>query len=162
MNYVYLLIGSNKGNRLSFLEEARKKIAQQIGLVLKCSSLYETEPWGFEDECLFLNQCLMVKTSLEPYEILECIRNIELQSGRERKSGVYENRNLDIDIIFYDDKIINKENLKIPHPLLHERKFTLVPLAEINPDLIHPVFHQTISELLSKCADNKMVVLYKV
>jgi 2-amino-4-hydroxy-6-hydroxymethyldihydropteridine diphosphokinase len=164
MNHVYLLIGGNKGNRIKCLEETRNKIALQIGLILKNSSVYETEPWGFEDECFFLNQCLLVETLLSPHDVLKSIKKIEAHFDKKtrRNSGLFESRNMDIDILFYNDLILNDKDLKIPHPLLAERKFVLTPLAEIKPDLIHPVIHKTVRELLAQCPDNKMVVLYEL
>lgn len=160
MNRVYLLIGSNKGDRMKYLEEARNKIIQKIGLILKSSSVYETEPWGFDHECQFLNQCLMVETSLSPHDVLILLKKIEKHFRRKENPGVYESRNMDIDILFYNDIIFNEKDLKIPHPLLHQRKFALAPIVEVEPDLIHPVLKKTVRELFLKCPDKKRVVLY--
>ncbi len=136
-------------------------ITGQIGIILRKSSIYETEPWGFDHEDQFLNQCLMVETSQSPHGVLKSLQKIEKHFKRVRNPGLYESRNMDIDILFYDDIILDEENLKIPHPLLHERKFALILLVEVDPDLIHPVFSKTVSELLLQCSDNKMVVLYR-
>ncbi|KPK79819.1 MAG: hypothetical protein AMS27_17660 [Bacteroides sp. SM23_62_1] len=162
MHTVYLLIGGNKGDRIKFLEEAREIIIRQIGHIYKYSSVYETEPWGFNHENRFLNQCLIVKTLLSPHDVLKSIKEIEAHFDRMRNTDVYESRNMDIDILFFNDLILNDEDLKIPHPLLYERKFVLVPLVEVEPDLIHPVIHKTVSELLLQCSDNKIVVPYHV
>jgi len=143
------------------MEEAREMITGQIGIILRKSSIYETEPWGFDHEDQFLNQCLMVETSQSPHGVLKSLQKIEKHFKRVRNPGLYESRNMDIDILFYDDIILDEENLKIPHPLLHERKFALILLVEVDPDLIHPVFSKTVSELLLQCSDNKMVVLYR-
>jgi 2-amino-4-hydroxy-6-hydroxymethyldihydropteridine diphosphokinase len=161
MNTVYLLIGGNRGNRIKFMEEAREMITGQIGSILRKSYIYETEPWGFDHQDRFLNQCLMVKTHQSPHDVLKSLQKIEKHFKRMRHPGLYESRNMDIDILFYNDMILIEENLKIPHPLLHKRKFALIPLVEVNPDFIHPVFSITVSELLKQCNDNKRVVLYR-
>ncbi len=162
MNHVYLLIGSNKGDRKNYLEEAGKKIIQQIGLIHKRSPVYETEPWGFDHESFFLNQCVLVLTSLSPYNVLRSLKKIEKQFGRRDNPGVYKSREMDIDILFYNDIILRENDLIIPHPLVHERMFTLVPLADIDPGLIHPVFKKTVGELLLQCPDKKRVMLFPV
>ena len=136
-------------------------ITGQIGNILRKSSIYKTEPWGFDHKDHFLNQCLMVETHQLPHDVLKSLQKIEKHFKRMRHPGLYESRNMDIDILFYNDMILNEENLKIPHPLLHERKFALIPLVEVDPDFIHPVFNKTVSELLKQCADNKRVVLYR-
>jgi len=162
VNHVYLLIGSNKGDRKNYLEEAGKKIIQQIGLIHKRSPVYETEPWGFDHESFFLNQCVLVLTSLSPYNVLRSLKKIEKQFGRRDNPGVYKSREMDIDILFYNDIILRENDLIIPHPLVHERMFTLVPLADIDPGLIHPVFKKTVGELLLQCPDKKRVMLFPV
>ncbi|KPK88223.1 MAG: hypothetical protein AMS27_00265 [Bacteroides sp. SM23_62_1] len=162
MASVYLLIGGNLGNRIKLLEEAREMIARSTGTITRISSIYETEPWGFIHKRYFLNQCLKVKTSLPPYDILKSIKNIEVHFDRRKNSGTYKSRRMDIDILFYDNIILHEEDLQIPHPLLQERRFVLVPLVEIQPDFIHPVLNKSVRELLSQCSDNKIVKLYEV
>jgi 2-amino-4-hydroxy-6-hydroxymethyldihydropteridine diphosphokinase len=157
MKIVFLGIGTNLGNRKSNLEQAVARIEEYIGPVLISSSIYETEPWGFQAKDKFLNQVLEVETELSPSGLLGRILMIESLSGRTRSQKQYTSRLIDIDILFYEDMIFNEESLKIPHPLLHERKFVLVPLCEIAPDLIHPVLKKSAVELLGMCEDNSKV-----
>ncbi len=154
MNQVYLLIGGNLGDRFELLKSAGKGIEKQIGDIVKESSIYETTAWGFESENDFLNQVLLVKTDLKPKQILEQCQLIEKLLGRVRQSGHYASRTMDIDILFYNDEIINEPDLTIPHPHLHKRRFTLEPLNEISPEFIHPRFKQTVRQLLSDCNDD--------
>lgn len=148
MAEVYFSIGSNQGDRLYSLVKATKLIDNLIGKVMQCSSVIESEPWGFNAETTFYNMVLLVDTKFTPHQILTIILGIEASLGRIRHGKAYTNRNIDIDILFYNEERINDDNLVIPHPLMHKRKFVLQPLAEIAPDLIHPVFHASISELL--------------
>ncbi len=161
---VILLLGSNRGDREKNLLAACAGIQQVIGQVLRISSVYETEPWGFEDNISFYNQALEVETSLSPSEILDGINDIEKNLGRMREvascgpdcgcaSGSYAPRTIDIDILFYGSRIIFTEELMIPHPRLHERRFTLVPLDEIASAFVHPVYKKVVSVLLSECTD---------
>ncbi|MGE5518787.1 MAG: 2-amino-4-hydroxy-6-hydroxymethyldihydropteridine diphosphokinase [Candidatus Dadabacteria bacterium] len=151
-NEAFLLIGGNMGDRLHYLREAIQKIKNSIGEITKTSSVYETAAWGIEDQAKFLNQVLVVHTSLSPKELLESILTIEEQMGRKREVK-YGPRIIDIDILFYDDEVTRSEGLTIPHPEIPNRKFVLVPLAEINPGFIHPVINKTVLELLSLCTD---------
>jgi 2-amino-4-hydroxy-6-hydroxymethyldihydropteridine diphosphokinase len=160
MSNVYLLIGGNRGDRINYLERAIDEIKHNIGKIIRSSSVYETEPYGFRDECLFLNQCLLVKTSLFPCDILSKTKQIEKSLGRNRKSGKYESRTMDIDILFYDDLVINEIGLIIPHPEFHNRNFALIPMSEINPGFVHPLFGKTIRDLLKKSPDQHKVVKY--
>ena len=160
MSDVYLLIGGNRGDRIDYLRKAVDKIKLDIGKVSRSSSVYETEPYGFSDECLFLNQCLFVKTSLFPLNILRISKQIESSMGRIRKSAKYESRTIDIDILFYDDLIMNEIGLIIPHPEFHKRNFAMIPMSEINPGFVHPVFGRTVSNLLKKSPDTHKVVKY--
>jgi 2-amino-4-hydroxy-6-hydroxymethyldihydropteridine diphosphokinase len=157
-NYmVYLLLGSNLGNREYFINEAIRLIREKIGNLVSKSSVYETEPWGFTGKQYFLNQATGVVTSLSPRELLAVTTGIEHELGRTRRGKKYQNRTIDIDILFYEDRIIDSEDLKIPHPLLQERKFVLVAMAEIAGDFIHPVLHKSIRLLLDECKDTKAV-----
>jgi 2-amino-4-hydroxy-6-hydroxymethyldihydropteridine diphosphokinase len=157
MNKVTLLAGGNLGERKDNLEAAIKFICKEIGGILKLSSIYETEPWGFEHEQNFLNQAVEVETEFAPEKILEKIHEFENNLGKKKRTGEYLARTIDIDILFFNDEIINQPDLIIPHPRLHERKFVLEPLAEIIPDFIHPVFNEKISKLNNKCLDDKWV-----
>jgi 2-amino-4-hydroxy-6-hydroxymethyldihydropteridine diphosphokinase len=152
-NQVYLLIGGNLGNRMKLLKEARIGIEKQIGKILKESSIYETAAWGFESENDFLNQVLVVETELNPLQVLEECQRIENQLGRVRASNHYASRTMDIDILFYNDEIIQNERLTIPHPKLHLRRFTLEPLAEVSPEYIHPVLKMSIKKILDESTD---------
>ena len=143
---IYLSLGTNLGNREMNLETARQELSLQVN-ILDCSSIYQTEPWGYLDQPEFLNQVLAVETSLSPRELLEYVKEIEQNIGR-KPSVRYGPRIVDIDILFYGNRIIQEEDLVIPHPRLKDRAFVLVPLAEINPDLIYPGIDLSISDLL--------------
>lgn len=158
MNKVYLLIGGNLNDRFKLLEIANKKISEKIGPVLKVSSVYETAPWGFEAEQNFLNQVLVVSTELSPRVLLSKCLDIESEMGRVRVPGQYASRTMDVDILFFNGEIINEKDLIIPHERLHQRKFTLEPLVELDPDFVHPVFKKSLTKLLLECEDNSEVV----
>ena len=161
MKIVFLGIGSNLGNRENNLEQAVARIEEHIGQVLKSSSIYITEPWGFKAEEEFLNIVVKIGTKLTPSGILGRILMIESLLGRVRDRKKYSSRLIDIDILLYEDKIVEEEILKIPHPLLHKRKFVLVPLCEIEPELIHPVLKKSLADLLASCEDKSEVKKYK-
>jgi 2-amino-4-hydroxy-6-hydroxymethyldihydropteridine diphosphokinase len=153
-NKVYLLLGSNMGARLQLLETAIKNINQRIGEVVEKSSIYETAAWGKTDQPGFLNIAIAVNTLLSPLEVLTKALDIESQLGRirEEKWGA---RLIDIDIIFYGNDIVNiPDQLQIPHPEMHKRKFVLEPLVEIAPDLQHPILNKSLSELLLELSDH--------
>ena len=152
MEGIFLLLGTNLGNRKENLENAFQSIAQHIGPVEVISSLYETEAWGETEQPMFLNQVLKVKTDLSPEELLHHTQTIEQQMGRVRLRKWGE-RIIDIDILYYHDQIIHTQNLKIPHPGIPHRRFTLVPLCEIVPEAVHPELHKTQQELLNECTD---------
>lgn len=158
---LYLLLGSNLGDRKKQMDEALDLIPEMIGQVTKRSSFYETEPWGFSSEEFFLNIAMQTLTSLSPEEVMRKIDEIEKRFGRERADSGYSSRTMDIDILFYDDLVLDQNILKIPHPMLKDRRFVLVPLNEIAHELIHPVFRKTIGELLQDCTDTKEVRKYK-
>ena len=149
LQMVYLLLGSNLGNRKEILDKAIKLLSQKVGVVILQSKDYETSPWGVTDQPDFLNLVVSIQTRLKPLQILEITQSIENQLGRIRKEK-WGARLIDIDILFYGNEIIDEPNLKIPHPLLQERDFTLSPLAEIAPDFVHPVLGKTILELREK------------
>ncbi|MCU0423735.1 MAG: 2-amino-4-hydroxy-6-hydroxymethyldihydropteridine diphosphokinase [Bacteroidia bacterium] len=153
---VYLLTGSNIGDSILRLKEAIKHIERNIGEVIQVSSLYKTAPWGNTNQQDFINQVILVSTLHNPEKLLEEILVIEKIMGRVRTQK-WAPREIDIDILFYDQLIYQTEQLQIPHPLLHQRLFTLLPLHEIAPELIHPVFNQTIEALLNACEDEGKV-----
>jgi 2-amino-4-hydroxy-6-hydroxymethyldihydropteridine diphosphokinase len=161
MKIVFLGIGTNLGSRESNLEQAVARIEEYIGPVINSSSIYETEPWGFEAKDEFLNIVVKVETDQTPSGTLEKILMIESLMGRVRGQKRYSSRLIDIDILLFEDLIIDKKNLKIPHPLLHQRKFVLVPLCELALEMIHPVLKKSIAELLEICVDRSEVKMYK-
>jgi 2-amino-4-hydroxy-6-hydroxymethyldihydropteridine diphosphokinase len=158
MNKVYLGLGTNLGDRKRNLREAIEKIEEQIGKVLNSSSVYETVPWGFEAESDFLNMVVEVETGLSPSELLKKIFEIESKLGRERTQDRYSSRVIDIDILLYDDLVVEEKGLKIPHRLMHERRFVLAPLCEIAPGLVHPMLKKSISALLDECRDRTKIL----
>jgi len=159
---VYLLLGSNSGDRVLEIVNAIQRIRKGIGEIKQGSSIYETEPWGFQAEVYFLNQVICVQTILSPEELMEEILNIETETGRIRKNNGYHSRTIDIDILFYSNDVINTESIKIPHPLLHLRRFVLEPLKEIAPDYIHPVIHKSILDIYNECGDNLIVKKHSI
>ena len=150
MPVAFLGLGSNLGHKQENLFLAIRALEQKVGLLLKCSSFIETAPWGFSSENTFLNAVANFRTALSPEQLLQVTQQIEYDLGRRDKSlnGNYEDRLIDIDLLFYDDVVLETPRLTLPHPLLHERLFVLRPLDEIAPDLLHPVLHKTIHRLL--------------
>jgi 2-amino-4-hydroxy-6-hydroxymethyldihydropteridine diphosphokinase len=149
---VVLLLGSNMGDSIVCLNTAIHYIENRISPIIMTSSLYKTAAWGKTNQADFYNQVVAIKSSFTPDEILTITLDIEKQMGRERIEKWAE-RVIDIDILFYGDDIIDNPNLKVPHPYLHVRRFTLVPLQEILPQFIHPIFNKTIDKLLDNCSD---------
>ena len=147
MPLAYLSLGSNLGNREENLWEAIKLLARSTGEIIQKSAVYEYKPWGFDSENLFLNMAVGLKSNLEPFDLLRAIKEIETRMGREPATDGYCDRPVDIDIIFYDDLILETDGLIIPHPLMHKRKFVLEPLAEIAPDKEHMHIGKTVKEL---------------
>ncbi len=158
---VFLLFGSNRGNRLGNILKALDRISRRAGPVLKRSSVYETDPWGFEDPIRFLNMVVEIDSSLNPSSLLGLIKETEVGMGRVRKGHSYRPRSIDVDILLYNNLIIDSEALTIPHPHLPARRFALVPLVEIAPGLVHPVLRKTMSTLLKQCTDGAKVDMYK-
>lgn len=154
---IVILLGSNIGDRKLALEEAKSMIDRRIGKLLVISSIFESEPWGFKHKNYFLNQVILVDTSLPPNDLLNELLIIEKMLGRKREKSGYSARIIDLDILFYNDLIISEDSLKIPHPRLHERRFTLLPLSEILPEYIHPVLEKPINTLLNECEDSLIV-----
>jgi len=172
MSTVYLLLGGNTGNRLWFIEQAYTMLALRVGHVRNYSMLYETKPWGFSssDTNNFINKIVVLETRLSPLKLLNEIKKIEVDLGRcNQKQHLsinqsdlfeltqkreYEDRNMDIDILLYNDWIVCEPNLIIPHLQLHKRRFALTPLCEVAPNVIHPLFNKSVACLLAECDDN--------
>lgn len=154
---VFLGLGTNLGDRENNLLMAVNMIREEIGMEIDCSSVYETEPWGFLSDNPFLNMVVRVTTSLKPQEVLEKTLMIEARLGRRRGVRRYVSRTMDIDILLYGTDVINNENLEIPHPGIAVRRFVLEPLRELAPEMMHPVLKVTFSELLMKCRDKRAV-----
>jgi len=155
MSVIYLSTGSNLGDRKANLEKARQLVEELVGRVTAASTILETAPWGFKSRNSFMNQALEVETELEPYEVLRVTQQIERTLGRTTKSDRtgYKDRVIDIDIIMYDDMVMESPQLTIPHPLMSRRRFVLEPLKEIAPGLVHPQTGRSISQMLSDIED---------
>lgn len=160
MPFVYLILGGNRGNRTKIIAEAIDLVTSHIGRKKAISGLYESESWGFKSEP-FVNQIVKIETLLSPNDVLKYSQQIENQLGRIRKSAGYEARTIDIDLLYYDSLVLNSAYITIPHPRIAERRFVLVPLAEIAPDLIDPVTGLTVSQMLEQCPDTLMVTRLK-
>jgi len=158
MNFAYLLVGSNLGDRFINLSIARSSIENKIGRIVKSSSIYQTAAWGITEQPDFLNQVILFETKFSAKEILGLILSIENKMGRIR-SQKNASRIIDIDILFFNDEIISQSGLTIPHPEIQNRKFALIPLNEIASELIHPVFKLSIKSLLSTSPDQLEVKL---
>jgi len=160
MEGIFLLLGSNLGNRSEVLEKTIRTLESSGIQVEKKSSVYETAAWGKTDQQAFLNQVLQIETHLEARQLLDLILDIELELGRIRKVKWGE-RLIDIDILYYHDTICKENDLQIPHPGIPHRRFTLVPLVEISPSFIHPEHEKSQNELLANCEDNLEVSVFK-
>ena len=148
MAIAYLGLGTNVGNKRRNMITAAALLAERVGDILALSGFYETEPWGFESENFFLNAAVKLKTSFSPLEVLQITQQIEKELGRTEKSnGVYPDRIIDIDILLHEDEVLQIPELTLPHPLMHERKFVMDPLAEIAPFVVHPVLKERIIDL---------------
>lgn len=168
------MLGSNRGDRAQLISEALKMLERSAGPILRKSAVYESEPWGFEDPTPFLNQVAEIETGLSPADLLDKLLTIEVQLGRIRPfdgcgcgvparpepgmaSGgeipAYAARTIDLDILFYGQQLIFTDSLMVPHPRLHERRFTLLPMCEIAPDFMHPLLKKSVSALLNDCRD---------
>jgi 2-amino-4-hydroxy-6-hydroxymethyldihydropteridine diphosphokinase len=154
---VILSLGSNVGDKLQHLHDAKKQLAENGCKIIKQSSTYETEAWGNQNQDAFYNEVIEVETAMSAEWLIRLILYTEKSLGRIRNEK-WAPRTIDIDILFFNDEIIHQENLRIPHPHLHERRFVLIPLNEILPSLIHPVFKKTISQLLNELKDSLRVV----
>jgi 2-amino-4-hydroxy-6-hydroxymethyldihydropteridine diphosphokinase len=146
---IYLALGSNLGDRLANLKEAISALTPQMEVKAK-SSVYETPPWGYEDQPKFLNQVIKAKTYLDPEPLLKHLKRLEVALGR-KESFANGPRLIDMDILFYDDLVLNSPVLVVPHPRLHERGFVLLPLMDIAPELVHPITHKTVRDMAAGC-----------
>ena len=162
MAIVYLSLGSNKGDRIGYVQQAASLLGTDENIsIVRTSAFYETEPWNMNTQTWFVNAIIEAKTKYSPKELLEVCQRIEKQLGREHK-GVndYQDRTIDIDILFYNKDVINEENLTIPHKYVHLRAFNLVPMMELNADFVHPVLNKTIAEMHNDLESPEMVFLY--
>ncbi len=155
-----LSLGSNVGDRLNYLTLSRTAIYKYIGSIQLSSSIYETEPWGVDNQDSYLNQVVAVQTDQKPNELLKNIHLIERELGRIRREH-YGPRTIDIDILYYGERIIDIENLKIPHPHIQKRRFILVPLSEILPQMQNPLLKITNQELLDMVKDEGKVTKWQ-
>ena len=160
MATAYLSLGSNVSNRLRYLKGAIRKIKESHEIaVRKVSSVYETQPVGYENQGWFLNLVLEAETTFDPFPLLERLLAIEGQMGRKREEK-WGPRKIDIDILLYDNRIVNSYRLTIPHPRMHQRRFVLIPLTQIAPKLLHPLLKKSLEELLESCEDKSIIKLY--
>jgi 2-amino-4-hydroxy-6-hydroxymethyldihydropteridine diphosphokinase len=155
-----LLLGSNKGDRMRYLLLSHHFLANNVGVIINKSKIYETEPWGKSNQPRYLNQAIEIKTDKTPFQLLRSLQKIEKLLGRRNK-GNYAARTIDIDILFYNQVILKAKNLIIPHPRLHLRNFTLQPLMDLNTSYTHPVFCTSIEELAKSCKDALKVSIFK-
>ena len=155
METAYVLFGSNLGDKEVLFAQACLLINNRCGRVVKVSSAYESEPWGFEAEEWFLNRVIVLETELPPEGLLDALLQIEKELGRVRNPEAkgYSSRTVDLDILYYGNRIVLTDRLTIPHPRLHQRRFALLPLCEVAPQLVHPAFNFTQTELLRRCHD---------
>jgi 2-amino-4-hydroxy-6-hydroxymethyldihydropteridine diphosphokinase len=150
MHIIFLSIGGNLNNTTEKFERLFSLFLERVGELVLKSSYYQSEAWGFESECLFINIALGLQTTLSPFELLQETQLIEKELGRTSKTTTcYQDRTMDIDIIFYDNEIIKTSNLEIPHPRMQERDFVLMPLNEICPNFVHPILKKSVAELLN-------------
>ena len=161
VNISYLMLGSNVGDRMEYLHRAVELLSHETGCIKNMSAVYETDPWGFDDPRRFLNQAVALETDLAPLALLENIQRIEQILGRRRTKNGYQARTMDIDILLYGNRIIHIPGLVIPHPRMTERMFVLQPMAELAPDLEHPVLHHTMAYLKDRCTDSLSCCVFK-
>lgn len=157
METAFLGLGSNLGDREENLRKAVRMISGEKVKVLAASHVYVTEPWGFRAETDFLNMVLKAETAISPGELLARMLEVEKELGRERTGEQYSSRMIDIDILLFGGLIINSDEIVIPHPRLHQRRFVLVPLCEIAPNAVHPVFKKSLADLLNLCSDESQI-----
>ena len=157
---VFVLLGSNLGERQLLVNQACEMIGERCGKIVAKSRVYESEPWGFKAEHWFLNQVVEIKTSLSPDDLMDTLLAIEKELGRDRITPHegYVSRPIDLDILYWgNDLIVEKQHVIVPHPRLHQRRFTLLPLCDVAPDYIHPILKKTNRQLLDECQDTGIV-----
>lgn len=154
-----ILLGGNIGDVLNTFQATHNDMSQEIGKVIRCSSVYQSQSWGFSTETPFLNQVCEIDSELDANEVMKRLLRIEEKNGRKRdlQAEGYQSRRLDLDILFINDEIINTTQLTVPHPRLHLRNFTLVPLNELMPEYLHPVLKKNIRSLLKESPDNAII-----
>lgn len=156
----YLLLGSNEGSRKQNLEQAIDQIGRNAGKITDMSSVYETEPWGLKEQDPFLNMAISIITSMTPQDLMACLKDIESAIGKPKQIK-WGPRTIDIDILYYDDLILESESLKIPHPQISNRNFVLIPLLEIAGDHTDPVTGLTVDEMYDQCKDTGEVFIFE-
>jgi 2-amino-4-hydroxy-6-hydroxymethyldihydropteridine diphosphokinase len=154
----YFILGSNLGDRMAYLEFAFAGLSEMAGMISKASRVYETEPWGVEGQENYLNRVLQIESMQTATELLKIIRILEELAGRDRKAERYASRTLDIDILYYGSRVIQENELLVPHPEISKRRFVLEPLCEIAPEFVHPLSGKTNACMLSECDDNCRVL----
>ena len=160
---VFILLGSNLGERQLLVNQACGMIEERCGKIMAKSRLYESEPWGFQSEHWFLNMVVEISTSLSPEELMDTLLAIEKELGRDRSTPHegYVSRPMDLDILYWNDGLIaDNQHVIVPHPRLHQRRFTLLPLCDIAPDYVHPILKKTNRQLLEECSDSGVVKLF--
>ncbi|MCG9791449.1 2-amino-4-hydroxy-6-hydroxymethyldihydropteridine diphosphokinase [Flavobacterium algicola] len=156
---IVLSLGTNQGNKLENILYCIQLIKERIGIVTQVSRVYQTPSWGFESD-VFFNCALEVETKNSPHEILTIALSIEEDMGRIRKiQEGYQSRIIDVDLLFYGDEIINTDKLQIPHPLMQDRKFVLLPVSDLNLEWIHPILMQSIGDLIKNCSDSSECIV---
>ena len=160
MEISYLMLGGNVGDRMDYLCQCADLLCRNVGNVVALSTIYECEPWGFDDSQWFLNQVVVIETKLDPFHFFKKTQQIEQILGRQRAHQGYHSRTMDIDILLYGNHIINAPELEIPHPRMAERMFVLQPMSEVALNLEHPVLHHTIEYLREHCQDKKRIREY--
>ena len=154
----YFSLGSNLGDRKGNLESAIQLLGERSGTIDALSGVYESPSWGYTSAHSYYNSCLGLRTSIEPVDLVEIALQVERDLGRVRPAGGYDDRIIDIDLLLYGDLVMDHPRLVLPHPRMSDRGFVLVPLAEIVPDMVHPVSGITISSLLDRCSDRSVVI----
>lgn len=157
MNRAYLILGGNLGNRVANIELTLQHLIDAELRIINKSGWYETQAWGMKNSPDFMNVCLEIESDIPANELLKICLETEKKMGRIRENKGYENRIIDIDILFFNEEIHNSNQLTLPHPRMHERKFVLAPLAEIAPQIIHPLLKKSVIELLQNCSDTSVV-----
>ena len=157
---VFILLGSNLGDRQLLVSQACSMMEERCGRIVSKSRLYESEPWGFKSEHWFLNQVVVLDTEMSPDDLMDALLAIEKELGRDRTTPHegYVSRPMDLDILYWgEDLIVEKQHVIVPHPRLHKRRFTLLPLCDVAPDYVHPILKKTNRQLLDECQDEGIV-----